>query len=91
MKISVAEARRRLAVGKKIVAQYLRGDCHTSGERLILKQTSTQMISQCLDGEKQGHNVFCYWEGCTADLSETGQITVSKEGLGSFVQFKIVD
>ena len=90
MKVSVAEVRRILTPGKTIVAQYLRGDCHTSGHRLILKQTSTQMVSRCLDGEKAGVDVHCYWEGCTADLSDTGEITLAKDPIGEFVRFRIV-
>ena len=90
MKISVAEVRRILAPGKTIVAQCLRGDSHTSGPRKIIRQTSSAMVSECLDGPKIGNKVHCDWPGVTADLSDTGEITLTKDPLGEFVRFKIV-
>jgi hypothetical protein len=90
MQISVAEVRRILAPGKTIIAQYLRGDCHTSGPRKIVRQTSSAMVSECLDGPKIGNKVYCDWPGVIADLSDTGEITLAKDPLGEFVRFKIV-
>lgn len=89
MKLSIAEVKRRLAVGTEFTAEYLggplvvRGNCGDTtfqvpppSKRRVIKQTS-QMVSIHLEGPKAGQSVYCDWAGVAAREDTDGSIVLT--------------
>lgn len=90
--IAIAELRRRMPVGTKFTAEYMRGAASygLTNTREVIKQSNTRMISRLLDGPKSGQEVTCEWRGVEAIEGDWG-IELYKNEMCSdpFVRFCI--
>lgn len=85
MKISIASLRKLLPVGKIFTAEFVMTGEKT--KRKVLKQSTYEMITEYLGGEKDGKEIYCSWTGVKAD-EQGGWITLSDD-FSAFVRFKI--
>lgn len=68
MKISIAEVKRCLPVGKEVSFEYVGFPKNgVKSKRKVIKNSSYQLITTILDGPKTGESVYLDWNGVTAD------------------------
>lgn len=84
MKISISALRRRLTPGKQFTATYIGPNCNAAlhnveSTRLVVSQTANQMVSKTLDGVRPGAEVYCTWNGVTAEEHD-GYIWLTQGG-----------
>jgi hypothetical protein len=91
MKLTIAEVKRRLPVGKKFIAEWCgkmnkdKPDARTT--RVVSKQGAV-MVSEFLSGSNQGKTIDLNWRGVSA-REENGNIVLSL-GEEDFLKIEIV-
>lgn len=87
MKITIAEAMRRLPVGTEFTGEFLNplptmDPARLVTRRKVKRQTPARMVSTFLDGPRAGNEIELNWRGVTADerdgaiyltMNETGR------------------
>ena len=80
--MTIAELRRRLPVGTHFAAEFLD---HAASERVVVKNSTHQLVSRFLSGNRAGELIYLEWRGVKASQGADG-ITLADEN-GPFVRF----
>lgn len=82
-RISISALRKRLPVGSTFTAEFIPTGEKT--KRKVVGQTTHEMVSEILDGEKAGRWSYCSWTNVIAN-QENGVITLSDD-IGPYARF----
>ena len=80
--MTIAELRRRLPVGTHFAVEFLGRE---RAERVVVKNTTHQLVSRFLSGKRAGELIYLEWRGIKASQGADG-ITLADES-GPFVRF----
>lgn len=88
--VPISQLQEKLKVGTTFTATFLgkpvvvRGNLRDTeipvppaSARRVVKQTTTEMVSEILDGPRAGELMYCAWDGVKA-REEAGEITLSQ-------------